>query len=51
MIYTNCSGNDKPGKNEKPMFLKTWMISKDCPGCDRKRIGVCNDPQCIRRKS
>ena len=50
MINTHCNNNDKPGKNEKPMFLRTWMMLKDCPHCDRKRIAVCNDPNCVRRK-
>ena len=51
MIQTNCSSNDKPGKNEVVVFFKPWMILKDCPNCDKKRIQVCQDPHCVRRKS
>ena len=51
MLNAQCSnGNDKPGKNEKPVFFKAWMVYKDCPHCDTKRIVQCNDPNCVRRK-
>ena len=51
MINVQCSSrNDKPGKNEKPVFFKAWMVLKDCPHCDTKRITQCNDPNCVRRK-
>ena len=52
MINVQCSSrNDKPGKNEKPVFFKVWMTYKSCPDCDKKRIEMCNDPNCVRRRS
>ena len=48
MIYTHCSGNDKPGKNEIPVFFRINASIKNCPDCDRKRSAACTDPQCAK---
>lgn len=51
MLYTNCwSREEKPGKNDTVQLIKTWMIPRNCPDCDKKRTTFCKDPNCVRRK-
>ena len=49
MIHaTKCDSWDKPGKNEIVRFMPVNLgrVIKNCPDCDRKRIGACRDPAC-----
>lgn len=52
MLYTKCwMREEKPGKNEIPQLVKSWMTSRNCPDCDKKRTTFCREPNCVRRKT